>query len=229
MSSTPVYIISSPVPQVGKTLLARLLSEFILLKDGDVEAFDVNVREPSLVDYLPSITETANVNDTYGKMRLMDRVVVDDGLAKVIDLGFHAFEDFFKMTEEICLLQEATYRNVTPIILFLADTNRISVRAYESLREQFPPENLIAVQNEHVVRTQLPPTMTTAKVLQLRALSGFLKTYIDHLTFSFTAYLRLEKDTSTELYQWIQRVYLNLRELDFGGGEGGTSTPTAHD
>ena len=35
MPATPVYIICSPRPQVGKTLLARLLSEFLLLKNGN--------------------------------------------------------------------------------------------------------------------------------------------------------------------------------------------------
>ena len=39
MSSTPVYIICSPRPLVGKTLIARLLSEFLLLKNGAVTAF----------------------------------------------------------------------------------------------------------------------------------------------------------------------------------------------
>ena len=42
----------------------------------------------------------------------------------------------------------------------------------------------------------------------------FLKTYIDRLTFSFTGYLRQEKDSSTELHQWIRRNYLSFRELD---------------
>ncbi|MEY9309123.1 Mrp family chromosome partitioning ATPase [Bradyrhizobium ottawaense] len=107
MPATPVYIICSPRPQVGKTLLARLLAEFLLLKNGNVAAFDVNLKEPSLLDYLPKITETADVIDTYGKMQLMDRVIVDDGMAKVIDLGFHAFDEFFKMTDEIGLLKEA--------------------------------------------------------------------------------------------------------------------------
>ncbi len=53
MPVTPVYIICSPRPQVGKTLLARLLSEFLLLKNGTVNAFDINLKEPSLLDYLP--------------------------------------------------------------------------------------------------------------------------------------------------------------------------------
>src|SRR5579871_6917142 len=101
MRQTPVYIICSPRPLVGKTLVARLLSEFLLLKNGQVAAFDVNLKEPSLLDYLPDLTETAEVDDTFGKMELMDRLIISDGIAKVIDLGFHAFDGFFKMTEEI--------------------------------------------------------------------------------------------------------------------------------
>ncbi len=53
MRHTPVYIICSPRPLVGKTLIARLLSEFLLLKNGEVAAFDINLKEPSLLEYLP--------------------------------------------------------------------------------------------------------------------------------------------------------------------------------
>ena len=51
MARTPVYIICSPRPLVGKTLIARLLSEFLLLKNGTVTAFDINLKEPSLLEY----------------------------------------------------------------------------------------------------------------------------------------------------------------------------------
>src|SRR6202795_2260712 len=145
MRTTPVYIICSPRPLVGRTLLARLLSEFLLLKNGDVASFDINLKEPSLLEYLPKITETADVIDTFGKMQLMDRVIVDDGIAKVIDLGFHAFDEFFKMTEEIGFLKEAARRNVAPIILFAADYDRVSTRGYELLRQQIPRSSLIVI------------------------------------------------------------------------------------
>src|SRR3954451_4433598 len=143
MHITPVYIVCSPRPLVGKTLVARQLSEFLLLKNGTVAAFDINLKEPSLLDYLPQTTETAEVNNTFGKMALMDRVIVNDGVSKVIDLGFHAFDEFFKMTEEIGLLKEAARRHVAPMILFVADTDRVSARAHEMLREQIPRINLI--------------------------------------------------------------------------------------
>jgi hypothetical protein len=214
MPATPVYIICSPRPQVGKTLIARLLSEFLLLKNGRVTAFDINLKEPSLLDYLPELTETADVIDTYGKMQLMDRLIVDDGLAKVIDLGFHAFDEFFKMSEQIGFMKEATRRNVAPVILFVADRDRTSGRAHEMLREQIPATNLITVDNEYVVRGELLPSMSRGRIIRMTALPTFLKTYIDRLNFSFTGYLRHEKDSSTELHQWIRRNYFTFRELE---------------
>jgi hypothetical protein len=215
MSLTPVYIVCSPRPLVGKTLLARLLSEFLLLKDGTVSSFDINLKEPSLLEYLPRLTETADVMDTFGKMQLMDRLIVHDGVAKVIDLGFHAFDEFFKMTNEIGFLKEATRRSVAPIVLFVADTDRVSARAYPTLREQIPLKALITVDNEYVVRGELPEAMGAGRVLRITALPSFLKTYVGRLSFSFTDYLRNERDSSTELHQWIRRNYISFRELEF--------------
>jgi hypothetical protein len=214
MSRTPVYIICSPRPLVGKTLIARLLGEFLLLKNGTVAAFDINLKEPSLLEYLPGITETAGVDDTFGKMALMDRLIVNDAIAKVIDLGFHAFDEFFKMSEEIGFMKEAARRGVSPVILFVADTDRASERGYAMLQQQIPPTALVTIDNEYVVRGELPSTMSDGRILRIAALPVFLKTYIDRLTFSFTDYLRHEKDSSTELHQWIRKNYFSFRELE---------------
>ncbi len=214
MYRTPVFIICSPRPLVGKTLIARLLTEFLLLKHGTVAAFDINLKEPSLLEFLPGVTETADVIDTFGKMQLMDRLIVNDGVGKVIDLGFHAFDEFFKMTGEIGFMKEAARRGVSPIILFIADTDRVSARAFPMLQQQIPPNALVTIDNEHIVRGELPPAMGRGRVLRIAALPVFLKTYIDRLTFSFTGYLRNEKDSSTELHQWIRENYFSFRELE---------------
>lgn len=214
MSFTPVYIVCSPRPLVGKTMVARLLSEFLLLKNGTVTSFDLNLKEPSLLDYLPRITETAEIGDTYGKMQLMDRLIIDDGEAKVIDLGFHVFDEFFKMCEEIGFIKEAARRHVAPVIFFVADTDRVSTRSHELLRRQIPRTALVTIDNEYVLRGELSPAMSEGRMLHIAALPSFLRTYIDRQTFSFTDYLRQERDSSTELHQWIRRNYLSFRELE---------------
>jgi hypothetical protein len=214
MRRTPVYIICSPRPLVGKTLIARLLSEFLVLQRGAVVAFDINLKEPSLLDYLPKLTETADVDDTFGKMQLMDRLILNDGIAKVIDLGFHAFDEFFKMSEEIGFMKEAARRGIAPLVAFVADTDRASARGYDMLTQQIPPHALLTIDNEFVVRGELPEAMGYGRVLAIAALPVFLKTYIDRLGFSFTTYLRNEKDTSTELHQWIRKNYFSFREIE---------------
>ncbi|WP_375412561.1 hypothetical protein [uncultured Bradyrhizobium sp.] len=218
MRRTPVYIICSPRPLVGKTLIARLLSEFLLLLRGSVIAFDINLKEPSLLDYLPELTETADVIDTFGKMQLMDRLIVNDGIAKVLDLGFHAFDEFFKMADEIGFMKEAARRGIAPLVLFVADTDRVSARGYQTLRQQIFPNALLTVDNEAVVRGELPEAMGYGRVLSIGALPVFLKTYIDRVSFSFTSYLRAEKDSSTELHQWIRRNYSSFREIELSLG-----------
>ena len=214
MRLTPVYIVCSPRPLVGKTMMARLLSEFLLLKQGTVAAFDINLKEPSLLEYLPAVTETAEVDDTFGKMALMDRLIVNDGIAKVIDLGFHAFDEFFKMSDEIGFMKEAARRGVAPVILFVADTDRASARGFAMLQQQIPATAIVVVDNEFVLRGELPPAMAGGRILRVGALPVFLKTYISRLQFSFTGYLRHEKDSSTELHQWIRKNYHSLRELE---------------
>lgn len=214
MTSTPVYIVCSPRPLVGKTLLARLLAEFLLLKNGTVAGFDINLKEPSLLEYLPRVTETADVSDTYGKMQLMDRLIDNDGVAKVLDLGFHAFDEFFRMIHQIGFFKEAMRRRVTPAILFVADIDRISARTFPELQENIPPDALIVVDNEYVIRGELPRQMNDGQVIRIPALPTFLKTYIDRVSFSFTDYLRSERDSSTELHQWVRRNYTTFRDLD---------------
>ena len=146
MPRTPVYIICSPRPQVGKTLIARQLSEFLRLQRGDVLAFDVNLKEPSLVDYLPRLTETAEIDDTFGKMALMDQLIVNDGPAKAIDLGYPSFDEFFGMIEEIGFIKESARSEVAPVVLFIADSDRVSARGYQTLRTTLPPNALVTVE-----------------------------------------------------------------------------------
>jgi hypothetical protein len=215
MSNTPVYIVCSPRPLVGKTLVARMLTEFQLLKNGAVAAFDINLKEPSLLEYLPSVTETAEIDDTFGKMALMDRLIINDGVAKVIDLGFHAFDEFFKMSEEIGFIKEAARRGILPVVLFIADSDRVSPRGYAKLQQQIPAGAMVTVDNEYVLRGELPAAFTVhGRTLHIGALPTFLKTYIDRPTFSFTDYLRGEGDSSTELHQWIRRNYISFREIE---------------
>jgi hypothetical protein len=73
---------------------------------------------------------------------------------------------------------------------------------------------MITIDNEFVARGELPDAFAQDRVLRIGALPVFLKTYIDRLAFSFTGYLRSEKDSSTELHQRVRKNYFSVRELE---------------
>ena len=214
MSRTPVYIVCSPRPQVGKTLLSRLLLEFLLLQRRNARGFDINVKEPSLIDFLPDVTEPAEVMGTQGKMELMDQLIVNDGVGKVVDLGFHAFDEFFRMIEEIGYMKEADRRGVDAIVMYIADADALSGAIFARLKRTFADYAIIPVDNEYVLHGEPPASYAGLKTLRIRALPPFLKTYIDRRSFSFTRFLRQDSDPSSELNQWIRTAYLKFREID---------------
>src|SRR6478609_2162480 len=213
MRQTPVYIVCSPRPRVGKTLLTRLLAEFLYAEHHGVQAFDINTNEPSLIDYLPRVTETADLTDTRGQMGLMDGLIDHDEIPKAIDLGAPSFDGFFRMAAEIGFFKETQRRDVLPIVLFIIDGERSTQRAFEMVRNGVPEAALVAVDNEHITWGEVPDVYRTVRQLRIAALPPFFKSIIERPTFSFTQFLRDSQDPSAELHQWTRKNFLSFREL----------------
>ncbi len=212
--STAVYIICSPRPRVGKTLLARLLTEDLQASNREVVAFDLSSNEPSLLDYLPRQTETAQIRYTFGQKQLMDRLIVNDGVPKVLDIDAAMFDSFFKLFQEIGFLKEASRQGVSPMVLFVLDQDFSSSRGYAMLERTVPPSALVAVNNEAVLYGEVPPWVRARRLLEIKLLPDFLKGYIGKTTFSFNAFARNRANSSSELYDWIRGIFLHFREIE---------------
>jgi hypothetical protein len=216
---TPVYIVCSPRPRVGTTLVARLLTEFIHGDDRSVVAFDVNYDDFALADWLPRHTTIAKIADTRGQIALFDELVVNDGTVKIVDVGAWSFERFFALVHELGFVQEAHRRALQPVVLFMADTHSRSTQAFANLQEQLRDIVLVPVCNGAVIREQQArerfPARRAGRVpLRITALQPFLKTFIERPDFSFDRYLRRPAAVETELHAWIKSCYLEFRELE---------------
>ena len=126
----PLFIVASPRPRVGKTLLARLVTEFFRADGRAVTGFDLNPREPTFATYFSYLAATVDIADTRGQMALFDRVIGNTTAATVIDLGYGAFETFFSVMTEIGFAQEAQRRNIEPIVRGVVDRPSFSFAAY---------------------------------------------------------------------------------------------------
>src|SRR5262249_5352849 len=135
---THVYIVASPRPRTGRTLLARALIEFFRADGRAVRAFELDTMDAPLAAFLPEVTARAHIADTRGQVALFDRLIVDDETPKVIDVSAHDYEAFFTVMEQIGFAIDGPRQSVDPIVLFCASAERQSVKAYARLRTRFP-------------------------------------------------------------------------------------------
>jgi hypothetical protein len=206
---TPLYIVTSPRPQVGKTFVARLLTDFLRLDGGEVLAFDLN----------PS--------DIQGQMALFDRLIVADGVAKVVDLGNASFERFFAVAQEIRFIEVALRQAIQPMVLFAADPHPVAVKAYVDLQRRFHHVTLVPVFNEAILkgqkpRDQFPFTRAAAVPLQIPVLAPMLKAQIDRSSYSFADVhdqlpVSIPIGLAFELRAWTRRTFVEFRELELRG------------
>lgn len=127
-----LYVVASRDPRVGKTLIARLLFDFLRLTGRQVVGYDLDPREPTLATCYPNLVWPVDIADTRGQMALFDRMIADNWRTSVIDLSHGVFDQFFKVMTEIGFEQEARRRLIQPIVLFITDAAPVTADAKRS-------------------------------------------------------------------------------------------------
>jgi hypothetical protein len=218
-----IIIVASPRPRVGKTLLARLLTDFHLQEGRAVAAFDLNAGEGTLAKFLPEHVTRSAIDDIKGQMALFDRLIADDGTTKIVDLGHASFEPFFALAHQFGFAEEARSRGIAPAVLYLLTPDRTSVEAYRRLCGQLSEAMLAPVHNEILGTAQYRDKYglmgSSTAVVRIPVLAPGLRKYVETPPFSFVdsrlaAALDVPIDVKIELRRWLRRIYLEFRELD---------------
>jgi hypothetical protein len=217
MQPAPLYIVASPRPRVGKTLLARLLMEYFLDNGRPLVGFDLNPREPMLAGRFPKLVWPVDIGDIRGQMELFDRLVADTASTKVIDVGYGPFEHFFGVIGDIGFAQEARRRGMDTIVFFITDQAIATVRIYTKLQDR-APAIFQPVHNEFAslmaASEDFPPTRPECGTIRMPRLSQVVRGVVDRPSFSFNTYMAHQPGGPTEIHSWIADLYTQFRDLE---------------
>jgi hypothetical protein len=216
---TPLYIVASRHPRVGKTLIARLLIEFFRSSGrSSLVGYDLDPREPALAPHFPNQVWTVDIADTGGQMALFDRLIADEWRTTVIDLGYSLFDQFFDVMAEIGFEQEAQRRSIQPIVLFITDGASVTAQTYAQLRRRLPRTTFVPIHNDAAsfmfVPQDFPSSLPDCSVIRIQRLSPIVRGVIDRPGFSFSAYMTRQPGGPTEVHSWIAGVFAQFRDLE---------------
>ena len=220
---TALYIVCSPRPRAGRTLLARLLVDFFLMEDRPVAAFDFASEEPGLIDFLPDYTFRADLAGIQGQVDLFDHLIEPDRTAKVVDLAPASFQQFFAVMRQIDFVAGARRRGIEVVTLFITAADSASARGYAGLRSSLPEMLLVPVYNEVVSRQaprdNFPLSRTVSLPLWIPALPPLLHRYLQNPPFCFATFREtppqdIPLDIYMPLHRWMRRVFVQFRELE---------------
>jgi hypothetical protein len=213
-----LYIVASRSQRVGKTLVARLLIDFICSSGRPVEGYDLHPHEPALAKRFPNLVQPIDIGDTRGQMKLFDRLLAHYSTTKVIDLACGQFDQFFAVMQEIGFVTEAWRQLIEPVVLFVADPATATARTYIELRHQLNTMTFVPVHNEAVsiifAKEDFPPTRTECGVIRITRLSPLVRRVIDRPHFSFGPHMIEQSDGPTQVHQWVSPILTKFRELE---------------
>jgi hypothetical protein len=215
---TPVYIVCSPRARVGKTLLARVLTDFQIVNNRLPVAYDLNRNENLLAAVLPRHTVIADIGDTRGQMDLFDDLIAGEDIPRIVDVGAEAFDPFFTVARQIGFMEEARRRGIDPMLLFIAEPQPRSAQIYRYLHQAFPHTVIVPVENQANLSPRpymdyFPP-VSTERGIVIPRLNPVIKGVIDKPHFSFSSFMRKPADLRTELHAWTEKVFIEFRELE---------------
>jgi hypothetical protein len=220
----PLYVVCSPVRGVGKTLVARVLTEMHFIDEAPVTVFDLADEGPQMADFLPGSTAISDIDNITIQMEFFDRLIANNDSAKVIDLSHRMFKNFFLVVHKIGFFEEARRRSIEPVILFLIDRDPKAAKAYAILRRWFSDVALIRVRNQKTAADgrgfeDFPVSNTVPLSVEVPVLSPALTALVGQPSFSFSQLWnrsteRLPDQVDGELRHWMKRVLLQFRQVE---------------
>jgi hypothetical protein len=218
LATTPtIYIVCSDRHRNGKTLLARVLVDYLMLDGKDPFIIDADFPEGPLRSFFPGRTALVDFAQVQGQMKLFDTILNSLGRDYVIDLPAPQTENFFETLKQLEFHKEALRVGFQFVVLFVVDKEWASLNAAEEIADAIAPGILVAVRNAHVgsIMKQQRKLLT----IDLPILEREIANIIEEKRFSLRAFVLgdesgLRPSQSTKLKIFLHDAITAIRDIE---------------
>ena len=218
MASPPlIAIICSDRHRNGKTLLARVLVDFLLLEGRDPFVLDLDHPEGALRDFFPGRTALVDFAKVAGQMKVFDTILAAPGRDYVIDVPAPQLARFCEAMGDLEFRAAANDAGFAVVVMFIVDEPQESLKSALAVEEILKPDLFIPVANQFV-GTALPEPVD-GLTLTLERLPPELFAVIGHRRFSFRSFLLGDEAAVPHAHRGPLKSFLHgliggLREIE---------------
>jgi hypothetical protein len=210
-----IYIVASDQHRNGKTLLARLLADYLLLDGRDPFLIDTDAPEGPLRNFFPGRTALADFAAIKGQMKLFDTILAAPGRDYVIDLAARHTESFFAAERDLAFFSACREIGFRIFVFFVVDESLVSQRAAVEARRALQVDLFVPVRNL-LVRSSWPED---DGALTIPFLSAPIAMAIGNRRFSLRAFVQgdtqgLDVEMETALQSFLYETLNNISNLE---------------
>jgi hypothetical protein len=209
-----VYVIASDQHRNGKTFLARIIADYLLLDGRDPFLIDTDAPSGPLRAYFPGRTTIADFAAITGQMKVFDTILGFPGRDYVIDLPVHHMENFFAAERDLKFFGECHKQEFRVFLFFIVDNSFTSQKMARSM-QHYPGVDLFVPVRNMMVRSAWPEE----GALTLPFLPAPVASAISNRRFSLRSFVQGETQGLGELEasalgNFLYEVLGNLTNLE---------------
>ena len=132
-----IHLIGGEKGGVGKSLLARILAQYLIDHAQAFQAFDADRTHGALLRFYAQYTQPALLDDFHSFDRVVEAAAADPHKAVLVDLSAQSFAPLVRWMEDSRVLETATELQLTITYWHVMDAGRDSVELLRLLLDQF--------------------------------------------------------------------------------------------
>lgn len=188
MASPPlIALVCSDRHRNGKTLLARVLVDFLLLEGRDPFVLDLDHAEGTLRAFFPGRTALVDFAHVSGQIKVFDTILAAPGRDYVIDLPSEQLAKFCEAMGDLQFRAAAHEAGFRLAVIYIIDEAEDSLKTAAAVEEILVPDLFVPTANRFVGSAL--PDGVPGPVLTMEKIDADLHAIITNRRFSFRSFL----------------------------------------
>ena len=143
-----IYIVCSDQTRNGKTLFARLLTDFLLIQGGQPFVIDLDSPIGGICEFFPEISEVYDLATVTGQMELFDWILATPGRDYVLDVPARFLDKLFTVMDDISFLEGAGAEGFEINVFYLVEGSNKSLTTAQMIHDNYTVDRFFVVRHE---------------------------------------------------------------------------------